>query len=156
MRITYPKERFRTNFVSKNSLAIGGTVKVSRSLPGFPNLKYFGEFGGMRFTPIGHSRSTSTVIPGDFYMKFDWREYWGTAGTIFSYEKYDIYAGLQGIKIQQKEIFSGEEYISGLQLGVLAGLDLHFATEFVLNLQVRSFNGGAVSVGISQSISYKE
>lgn len=63
---------------------------------------------------------------------------------------------MQGIKIQQKEIFSGEEYISGLQLGVLAGLDLHFATEFVLNLQVRSFNGGAVSVGISQSISYKE
>lgn len=154
MNIRYPDERARTNFDAKNSIAIGGSAKIYRSVPEINNVRLMGEFGVLRFTPIGHSFSTLSGDDTDYYQKFDWREYWLTLGTIFSYNQYDIYAGYQGRKIQQIEVFSAEEFVSGLQSGLVAGVNLKLPAGYGLNLQFRTINGSAVSIGVSQSVSY--
>ena len=154
MNIRYPDERARTNFDAKNSLAIGGSAKIYRSVPEIDNVRLMGEIGVLRFMPIGHSFSTLSGNDADYYQKFDWREYWLTLGTIFSYNQYDIYAGYQGRKIQQIEVFSDEEYVSGLQSGFVAGVNFNLPAGYAFNLQFRTINGSAVSIGVSQSISY--
>jgi hypothetical protein len=165
MVINYPLSSMRTRLDSKNSLALGVSAKLngvpllpSGAIQYFPYLSHFKiicDGGALHFTPAGHSYSTSALAPGDIYYKFDWREFYATVGTILLNKPYDIYIAYQGRIIRQYEKFSQQTYRSGLLSSIIVGLEIHLPQHYVINFQVRSFNGSAVSVGISQSAFFK-
>jgi len=164
MKINYPLSYMRTRLDSKNSLAVGVSAKVNgipaapqyivRNISFLTNLKIIGDGGALWFTPMGHSYSTSPLVSGDVYYKFDWREFYGSLGTILLLKQYDIYVCYQGRAIRQYEKFSRQLYRSGIMSSVIVGLEVKLSHQYVINLQVRSFNGSAVSLGMSQSVRF--
>ncbi|MFC1554504.1 hypothetical protein ACFL7D_07720 [candidate division KSB1 bacterium] len=155
MRIYYPRSKYLSRLTSKNSLTLGGSGKFVFDIPKIKKISLFSEFGGMHFNPIGHTYSTLDDNQTDYYYHYDWREFWSTTGTIVKLYPYDIYVAYQGRAIRQFEIFSRNEYYTGIFNCVIFGLDFHLPDNYLLNLQVRALNGSAITVGISQIALFK-
>lgn len=152
LHITYPAAMQRTQFKSRYQLALGGSGKLSAPNPWERDNMLFIEGGGLTFKAIGTSVSEAEANSGEeYYRKFSWFEYWGTAGTIFLLDKFDLYLGYQGRIVHQYEAFSQTDFKSGLKSSGILGIEWKLPNRYALNVQLRVFNGATFSIGLSQA-----
>ncbi|MFC1730233.1 hypothetical protein ACFL6I_07830 [candidate division KSB1 bacterium] len=154
MRIYFPVERLLESFKSNMQFSQGAALKLQ--LPGCCGTRnIFAEIGGYRFNLVGTTRSRSLLNPGEYYMKYDWQEYWGTVGGIYRKGLVDLYAGYQGRVIHQRELFEQTQYKSGMKSSFIIGCDIGLPNNYSTNLHLRTNNGITISFGISQTAFWK-
>ena len=158
-------------FEDKYRLAFGAGLHVSFSSPQLPFI-FFAGAQGLRFVSYGHFTEGFWIeeqyYESRFEMRYDWREMKALAGLALPVGMFRLYGavaqwGLWRLDRKKEYQVADEisnyvgteegEYRSGLETGVIAGLQLNFQGRYALTLETLIFdkNNFHIILGICQT-----